>query len=428
MPNQYAETRGQQMKIIASSRLHSVRLLILLACISLAQPFAALAQANAPEPLPPAAQEALNKGIIAAKVPDYLLAIRYFEDARKIAPDAPVIYLNLGLAESRIPGRELRAIAWFGAYLAAYPDAPNAAVVQEQIAVLEVKNQSNVSNFIKSVQAAARQMSGYKKNDGLTRVAVLWAKAGDIETALNTAELCEEGKSYAYYAVSDAQAKGGDIVGAQKTADMIFQQSPDMNQVKTNIVYAQSAIAEAQARAGDVAGAQRTFDFALRTSEGIEAGDRGSAMRTMVKAQARSGDIAGAQKTVDLMPDDVYKKLARDSIDMEARSGAANAQKSKSEDQPTITAYDWVRSLDDKQEVSFVVPGRAPPLKHAMFWDLAGHLKALNASRSDVEKMYGNSFKPEEDKKIFDDLHQTAEHLISAQNGIHKMLKQQAKK
>ena len=68
-----------------------------------------------PASLPPAAQEALNQGIIAAKVPDYLLAIRYFEDARKIAPAAPVVFLNLGIAESKIPGRELRAIAWFGA-------------------------------------------------------------------------------------------------------------------------------------------------------------------------------------------------------------------------------------------------------------------------------------------------------------------------
>lgn len=61
---------------------HSVRLLIWLACASLAQPFAALAQANVPAPLPPVAQEVLNKGTIAAKIPDYLLALRFFEEAR----------------------------------------------------------------------------------------------------------------------------------------------------------------------------------------------------------------------------------------------------------------------------------------------------------------------------------------------------------
>src|SRR5258708_27678135 len=115
-------------------------------------------QAAAPAPLPSAAQEALNKGIIAAKVPDYLLAIRCFAEARKLAPAAPVIFMNLGIAESKMPGRELRAIAWFGAYLAATPDAPNAAAVKEQISVLEVRNQSNVLRFLKTVQVAADQI------------------------------------------------------------------------------------------------------------------------------------------------------------------------------------------------------------------------------------------------------------------------------
>jgi hypothetical protein len=46
------------------------------------------AQASAPGPLPPAAQAAFDKGIVAAGIPDYPLAIRYFEEARKAAPDA----------------------------------------------------------------------------------------------------------------------------------------------------------------------------------------------------------------------------------------------------------------------------------------------------------------------------------------------------
>src|SRR4051794_4347014 len=102
-------------KAISTARLC---LFVSLAFLSIVPPFPARAQTNAPAPLPPAAQEALNKGILAAKVPDYLLAIRFFEEARKLAPAAPMIFLNLGLAESRIPGRELRAIATFGTYLA----------------------------------------------------------------------------------------------------------------------------------------------------------------------------------------------------------------------------------------------------------------------------------------------------------------------
>jgi hypothetical protein len=159
-------------------------LLTVALCLGFAQPFAALAQTSAPAPLPSAAQDALNKGILAAKMPDYPLATRYFEEARKLAPTAPVIFMNLGIAESKIPGRELRAIAWFGAYLAANPDAPNAAAVKEQIAVLEVRNQSNVSRFLKTVQAAANQTS-VNKSENLCLVARLWVKAGDITAAVN---------------------------------------------------------------------------------------------------------------------------------------------------------------------------------------------------------------------------------------------------
>lgn len=65
-------------------------------------PFAHYAQESA-NALPPDAQEAIKKGILAAKNQDYLLAILYFEDAREIAPDSPELFYNLGLAESQNP-------------------------------------------------------------------------------------------------------------------------------------------------------------------------------------------------------------------------------------------------------------------------------------------------------------------------------------
>jgi hypothetical protein len=337
--------------------------------------------------------------------------------------------LNLGLAESRIPGRELRAIAWFGAYLAANPTAPNAAAVKGQIAVLDVRNQSNVSNFIRSVQAAASQMSGYKRTDGLQRVVGLWAKAGDITAALNTSDLCEDkdsSKSYAYYVVAEVQAKAGDIAGALKTADMIPRKTDDIRRDLVYVGRAHSAIAEAQAKAGDFAGAKRTFEFVVRNSELIPSLNRSDALKEVVEAQARSGDITGAQKTIDLMPDDIYKKFAQDFV---AKFGAANVQPSKPEDQPAVKESDWLISLDDTYESSF--SGDHAPLKMALFLDLASYLKSLKASyKTPAERMvYGDSLeKPDEDKKFFDALHETAESLISAQSVIHQMLKQRPRK
>lgn len=200
--------------------------------------------------LPSAAQDALDKGIIAAKVPDYPLAIRYFEEARKLAPTAPVVFMNLGIAESKIPGRELRAIAWFGAYLAALPAAQNATAVKEQIAVLDVKNKSNVSRLIKAVQDAASQIPedtrmptmGRDKEHILYQVSKLWARIGDIASAQKTAKLITKSAMWqdsALEAVAGAQFKASDHAGALQTAGAIHD--------KDRKLAIQKAISEAAA-------------------------------------------------------------------------------------------------------------------------------------------------------------------------------------
>ena len=284
-------------KIQFAIQLYSAALVFFLAIGS----DTAWAQGTAAAPLPPAAQEALDKGIIAAKVPDYLLAIRFFEEARKIAPAAPIIYLNLGLAESRIPSRELRAIAWFGAYLAAYPDAQNAVAVREQIAVLDVRNQSNISRLIKSVQDASNQMlmarkqsrasrllkeqqDSFNRDDadsGLDVVAALWANAGDIAAAFRTADLIqgEIFKDSAKSEIATTQAEVGDSAGALKTADRI----QDVNRKSG----AQMAIAAVQLKAGDIAGAKTTLVSALKTADLIlEAGYKSSVQKDIAQVCA----------------------------------------------------------------------------------------------------------------------------------------------
>lgn len=238
-------------------------------------------------PLPPAAQEALNKGIIAAKVPDYPLALRYFEEARKLAPKAPVIYLNLGLAESRISSRELRAMAWFGAYLAAYPDAPNAAAVKEQIGVLEVRNQSNISRLIQTLQD-----SSGKDVSRIASVATLWADSGNIAAALKTVPLAGDiygGSAWGHIAA--VQAKAGDIVGALKTAGIVERPN-----------YRNDAflgIADIQFERGDLNGAETTIALARGAADQILDGhDKWSNLRKIAELQIKAGKMDGAQATL----------------------------------------------------------------------------------------------------------------------------------
>ncbi|MDP3753138.1 MAG: hypothetical protein Q8Q98_14885 [Polaromonas sp.] len=445
-----------------------------------------------PAPLAPAAQEALDKGIIAARVPDYLLAIRYFEEARKLAPAAPVVFLNLGLAESKIPGRELRAMAWFGAYLSAYPDAPNVAAVREQIGVLEARNRSNLSRLIKSLQGVAIQ------NANLRDVAKLYAEAGDIAEALKAADLTltADWKSGAQTAIAEAQIRAGDIAGARNTlavalatADLIVgdAESKSMGQI---------SIAEAQLGAGDIAGAEKTLAFALRTADlikdagykshalseiaetQIKAGDfagalnalasaqktaslveesalnkgpsgdrakyfiaiaqamRGdivgaqktvelirdgyhvsNARRVIVIAQAKSGDIAVAQKTADLIGNADHKSQAQKAILVaQAKTGIANAPsaalQSAAGAQPSIqivvTVSDWLKKLDDENKSNDC------PLNTGLFLDLPGQLNSLPSSNNP--------------RTYFDSASAIAEKLVRARNSIVGMLKLQAKK
>ena len=106
-------------------------------------PVVAIAQTSEPAavmaPLPSAAQSALDKGLAAARQQDWLVAVRYFGQARDRAPDAPAPLYNLGLAEAQLPGRELRAVAWFDAYLALDPNAANAAAVRQEMSELNIR-------------------------------------------------------------------------------------------------------------------------------------------------------------------------------------------------------------------------------------------------------------------------------------------------
>jgi tetratricopeptide (TPR) repeat protein len=108
--------------------------------------------------LSPEAQQAIQNGKDAAQQKDYLSAIRYFEQARVLAPNASEIYGYLGLTESKISGRELRAVAWYGAYLAANPRGGNAEAVNHAIAELMKTSDNNLSALVKTWEAAAENM------------------------------------------------------------------------------------------------------------------------------------------------------------------------------------------------------------------------------------------------------------------------------
>ena len=433
--------------------------------LSLALPAVALAQTSAPTTVPAPhsadAKEAINKGILAARQQDYPLAIRYFQDARKIAPDAPEIYFDLGLAESKIPGRELRAIAWFGAYLAANPNASNAAAVNDQILALDVKSRSDVIHLIKSIQDQDQEVPipevpGFPafvqdiKANRLEEVAKLWASVGDFAAALKVANLIQENQHKSGYKsgtlsdIAEFQVKAGDIAGALKTSAAALKIANNISDADLMLYLkslAQPNIARALMKSGDIASAQNTLAAALKGTNQIRAAEERSETQTdlavvAIEVRVKAGDIAGARNTVataletaDQIQDAAEKSDAQLNI-AEAQvvagdiAGAQNTLaaaletadqiqgNSKSDHQVSIalappvvsviTAADWVAKLDNPAG-----------LNSDPFIDLAGYLRA-GAKRG-------------EPQILLNWMEFAADAIVKAQNLIDGMLKQQAK-
>lgn len=399
---------------------------------------------------------------MAAKQQEWEIAIRNFQEARKTVPDAPEVFYNLGLAESKIRGRELRAIAWFGAYLSATPNAPNAAAVKDKIAELQIKNEGNTSRLIKQVQDASGQISG-DNSWNLGEVAGLWAGVGDITSATKTVDLIHNAyyKRFAQCAIAEAQISIGDITGAQKTLALAKKTAEliqdvyeyyaltaiaeaqravgDIASAKDTLAsalkaadyfqdafrksYAQRSLAEVQIRAGDIAGAQKSLASAQKNADLISGASDKRTEQVMIfitqaglaKAQVMAGDIVGAQKTVDFIQDEDLKRRAKEIIaEAQGKADNTNAPKpirqstsdAQAPIQPVLKVSDWLEKLDDRVETEDC------PLNAGPFLNLACYLKSLPPS--------------DDPQKVFESLHKTAEKIVAAQNVIAGMLKQQA--
>ena len=191
-----------------------------------AAPVAGAAQTSEPAavmaPLPAAAQSALDKGLAAARQQEWLVAIRYFDVARSAAPGSAVPLYNLGLAEAQLPGRELRAVAWFDAYLALDPNAANAAAVRKEASDLEIRAEGEVAKLIEALKSLASQMPP-PDYYGPPGVAALLTKSGDAEAAEQFAQsqTNDDMRTFAGQGIVEALVRLNRIADAIKRADLL---------------------------------------------------------------------------------------------------------------------------------------------------------------------------------------------------------------
>ena len=188
--------------------------------------------AATPPPLPPAAQEAFDKGLRAARQQEWKLAIRYLDEARKAAPNDPAIYFNLALAEGKLPGREWRAIAWFQTYLSLSPEANNAAAVRSQISDLELRGEANVGRIIDMAKELASKFSdAYSRTPALKQVGVKMVEARDYSGAVALARSVDVNTYEGADAVQDIAIALGEA-GRYDDADRLISNIQDKHKDK----------------------------------------------------------------------------------------------------------------------------------------------------------------------------------------------------
>lgn len=420
-----------------------------------------------PLPMREAAAREMNLGYAAAKQKDYAGAILHFEKARAITPNAPEVYYNLGLAESKMPGRELRAVVWFGAYLASDPGAPNAPGIRKQIADLEAKG---VTLFIRITEDIANEVpdpalrqfylidlvgfwasidnhpaametlktiqGAYHVDTAIGKIVLGHIKRNDFKGALLTADTIQDPsvKGAALRSVADALAGAGDMESALRTVEDI----QDLFCKST----AYHWLALRRIKEGDTAGALDLLGSAQQVAGSIpEAQFKEIAKQNIAIAQAQAGDMAAAFRTIAGMVDPFQVSIATlyaaewqahagdlagarqtlaaglRSIDKVNPDSRSIAQSTYREVQGRIDA--GIAGKRDEQPAPTRAPFVAPRdwvnkneglLNSQMFLDLNGYLKTLQGDSPG---------------KIFDALRESAKKMVAAHDEIWAMLDEQ---
>jgi tetratricopeptide (TPR) repeat protein len=270
-------------------------------------PIASLAQTAKEAPLSPEAQQDLDQGLTAAKQQEWTVAIRYFNQARQAASDSPVPLFNLGLAESQLPGHELRAICWFEAYLAAVPNADKAPAIRQQITTLENRTEGNADKIIEMLKVLAGQIapSDYWGNwAAYPDIAGLLATSGDLDAAeqIVASQADATIKGHARMEIAQALAKAKRIPDAIKEDDQI----PDSDSSKEQ---SWQAIVSAQIAAGLLSDAKNEMDH-------LNGADQWTDGYALAEAEDKSGQHDDAVAILDHIKS-TFPKVDSSSTDKE---------------------------------------------------------------------------------------------------------------
>ena len=212
--------------------------------------------------LPPQAQPAYERGLAAARQGQWDLAILAFQEARQTAPEAPEPLYNLGLVEAKRPGREMRAMAWLGAYLAASPNASNAQAIRGLLASLYVRNAAELAQLIALVEETSKQVPKVNQTYVDDNLVQFRGRNRQFAEAAAIAARYKNNQGFYPNILSDlvvGLSDGGDL----NNAAMALSKLDEVDR-GTWSVRARTALAKGEVEAGDIPAALATLRFAVR--------------------------------------------------------------------------------------------------------------------------------------------------------------------
>lgn len=253
--------------------------------------------------LPATAEQSMNEGLNAAQSGNWPEAIKHFRAAQQQAPASPEILFNLALALDKAGGRELAAVTWYNAYLAANPGSADTGQVRTQIEKLKDGARGKAADLLQA--AVSSVLLETEKNallNALTNLVEVQANTGDFIGGLASAQkiTSEPYISYSYFFLCRGQADAGDIVGAQRSVLKISQQG-QKNQALRYIV-------RGQAKAGDIKGATATAASIADTAQ------KGYAYAYIATAHAEGDNLPAARDFIAKAKNEIASLPANDTV------------------------------------------------------------------------------------------------------------------
>ena len=328
--------------------------------------------------LPPDAQEAMARGLAAARQQEWPLAIKHLTEARKIAPTDPQVAFNLALACDKAGGRELLVITLYRTYLAGAPKAANANQVEQRILELEVQAEAGVAKLIRKIKemVAALPEGAAMFNLDSTHSLLSYAEStmGDFDAAIETATLLADTKSRdtAYVYAARALVSLGELENAARTSSRVANKQDSDVQGEISWIY--DRIFEGQLSIGNLIGAKEMIAQMLSDNQ------KAAAYQSLIDALLKARDFKAATDTVALLPGEkrlsFLEKIATAQREAGDRSGCF---------QTLLLCRKVAAGLPDEANRFKALLDVAA--RHKSFWDKAGVLELVEQAKSSVSKI-----------------------------------------